>query len=225
MSAVIAEIYRVFAEESAAIDFVCAPGCATCCTRSVTLTTGEGRLIIDFLRETGCPLPTLPRDRVPLRPALTGNGLASLCLAGREAPEEAESPWLFEPCFFLREGLCGIYPVRPFACRSFNSTVNCGKTGMAEAPEWFLTLAIVTNQLLEDLDRGGCWGNLADVLAFLDDGRGEAVKSAARERLLPNLPLPGLLVLPEERSRINHFLATVRERTGGTNNSGSGLEI
>ncbi|MBI5559565.1 MAG: YkgJ family cysteine cluster protein [Deltaproteobacteria bacterium] len=209
----ITEIYEVFAEESAAIAFACGPGCATCCTRSVTLTTGEGRLIVDFLRETGCALPPLPRDQAPLRPASTGNGLAALCLAGQETPEEPESPWLFEPCFFLKEGLCAIYPVRPFACRSFNSTVNCGKTGMAEAPEWFLTLAIVTNQLLEDLDRGGFWGNLADVLAFLGHGRGEAVKSAARERLLPSQPLPGLLVPPEERPRINRFLATVRERT------------
>ncbi len=211
---VIADIYEVFAEESASIDFACGPGCATCCTRSVTLTTAEGRLIVDFLRAAGRGLPELPRDRRPLRPVLTNNGLAALCLAGQEAPAEAESPWLFEPCFFLKDGLCAIYQVRPFACRSFGSTVNCKKSAMAEAPEWFVTLAIVTNQLLEDLDLGGCWGNVADVLAFLDGEAGEAASLAARDRLLPNRPLPGLLVLPEERPLVDRFLARVRERTG-----------
>ncbi|MDD5757713.1 MAG: YkgJ family cysteine cluster protein [Desulfobulbaceae bacterium] len=208
------EIYAVFAAESAGIDFACGPGCATCCTRSVTLTTAEGQLIVDFLHEVGFSLPELPRDPVPVRSALTSNGLAVLCLTGQEIPEEAESPWLFEPCFFLRDGLCSIYPVRPFACRSFNSTVNCRESAMAEVPEWLATLTIVTNQLLEHLDQGGSWGNLSDVLAFLDGKQGEAANIAARARLLPNLPLPGLLVMPEERPMIDRFLAKVRERTG-----------
>jgi len=214
MSLAIPTLYQAFAEEAAAIAFACGPGCATCCTRSVTLTTAEGALIVDFLRAAGRGLPELPRDQVPLRPAVTANGLAALCLAGEEPPPEAESPWSFEPCFLLQDGLCTIYPVRPFACRSFGSIVNCGQAGMAEAPAWFLTLAIVTNQLLEDLDRGGAWGNLADVLAFVDDGLGEGAREATRERLLPNRPLPGLLVLPEERARVDRYLAKVWERTG-----------
>lgn len=85
---------------------------------------------------------------------------------------------------------------------------------MAEAPEWLVTLAIITNQLLEDLDRDGCWGNLADVLAFLDGGQSEAASLAAHGYLLPNLPLPGLLVMPEERPLVDRFLTKVRERTG-----------
>lgn len=210
------EIYTLFAEESAGIAWACGPGCATCCTRSVTLTTAEGQLIVAYLQERGCGLPRLPRDRVALRPALTSNGLAGRYLAGKEVPAEEEAPWLFEPCFLLRDGLCSIYPVRPFACRSFGSTVNCGVSGMAEATEWYVTLATVTNQVLEDLDRNGWWGNLADVLAFLDPGAGAEAREASRRRLLPNLPLPGVLVLPEERPRINRFLAKVRARTGMT---------
>jgi len=214
MSREIFEIYQLVAEETAGIAFACGPGCATCCTRSVTLTTAEGRLIVEFLRQEGRGLPELPRDPLPLRPALTANGLAALCLAGKEAPTEAESPWLFEPCFLLKEGLCTVYPVRPLACRSFGSTINCGQSGVAEAPEWFVTLTIVTNQLLEEFDRDGWWGNLADVLAILDEEAGEAASLAARERLLPNRPVPGLLVLPEERPRVDRFFAKVRERTG-----------
>ncbi len=213
MTLPISKLYEIFAEETAGIAYACGPGCATCCTRSVTLTTGEGRLIVDFLRTSGRDLPQLPRDPVPLRPALTANGLAALCLAGEEAPAEAETPWSFEPCFLLKGGLCTIYPVRPFACRSFGSTVNCGQAGTAEAPEWFLTLAVVSNQFLEALDEGGAWGNLAEVLAVVDDRAGETVQLKARERLLPNRPLPGLLVLPEERDRVNRFLAKVRGKS------------
>lgn len=210
----LADIYKVFAEESSHLDFVCGPGCATCCTRSVTLTTGEGRLISDFLRASGRGLPVLPSDRVVLRPALTVNGLAACCLAGQEPPAEAESPWLFEPCFFLQDGLCCIYEVRPFACRSLLSTVNCRHSGLAEMPDRLVTLVIVTNQLLEDLDRGGCWGNLADVLAFLDEGAAEVSRLEARERLLPNLSLPGFLVGPEEREMVENYLAALAGATG-----------
>jgi Fe-S-cluster containining protein len=210
----IPEIYAIFAEESASIDFVCQAGCATCCTRSVSLTTVEGQLIIEFLRETGKNLPNLPEDQVILRPALTTNGWASLCLAGREVEPEAETSWLFEPCFFLLNGLCTIYPVRPFACRSLGSTVICGYSEVAEAPEWFVTLAIVTNQILEDLDRGGWWGNMADILSYLNSKNGEVDSRVFRDRLLQTQPIPGLLVLAEERPRINRFLAKVRGRIG-----------
>lgn len=210
----ITAIYEVFAEESASTNFACGPGCATCCTRSVTLTTAEGRLILDFLRANGRRLPELPRDEVPLRPSLTTNGLAACYLAGQEVADEAESPWLFEPCFFLRDGLCTVYNVRPFACRSFISTINCGISGMAEAPGWLVSLTIVTNQILENLERGGCWGNLADVLAFLDVGAGEEAGLAARSRLLANQPVPGLLVVPEELALVRKYLAKLGQATG-----------
>ncbi len=208
----ISKIYQVFAGESAGLAFACGPGCASCCTRNVTLTTGEGQLVLDFLRDTGRTLPELPSDLVPLRPTLTTNGLAECYLAGREAPAESESPWLFEPCFFLEEGRCSVYPVRPFACRSFVSTVNCGESGLAEAPDWLVTLTIVTNQLLESLDRGGCWGNLADILPFLDGGAGADSRLAAR--LLPNLPLPGLLVAPAEVRMVKNYLTNLGKATG-----------
>ena len=96
----------------------------------------------------------------------------------------------------------------------FRSTVNCGKSGMAEAPDWLVTLTIVTNQLLEDLDRGGWWGNLIDVLAFLDDGTLEDSHLTAQGRLLPNLPLPGLLVSPEESKMVGNYLARLGMATG-----------
>jgi len=203
----ITAIYKIFSEEVASIDFACGPGCATCCTRSVTLTTGEGRLILDNLQELGRELPPLPFDAQPLRPPLTTNALAALYLAGQEPGEEAESPWFFEPCFFLRDGLCTIYEVRPFACRSFGSTISCTATGMAEVPDWYLTLATVVNQVLEDQDQGGSWGNLADVMAFLAGQADDEYRGSGR--LLANHPLPGFLLLPEERQRVSLFLARI----------------
>jgi len=178
------------------------------------MTTAEGASIIDFLRKEGRGLPDLPEDQEPLRPPLTTNGLAGCCLAGREAPPEVESPWLLTPCFFLRDGLCSVYPVRPFACRSFASTVNCRESGMAEVPEWLLTLAIVTNQLLEALDRGGRWGNMADVLNYLEFGDARGAEAAVEGRLLLNLPSPGLLVMPEELQLVDDYLARLDEMTG-----------
>ena len=204
----VTDIYKIFAGEVASIDFACGPGCATCCTRSVSLTTGEGRLVLDYLREQGRDLPPLPFDAQPLHPGLTTNALAAIYLAGREPEEGNESPWLFEPCFFLRKGFCTIYEVRPFACRSFGSTVACNKTGEALAPDWFVTLTIVINQILEELDRGGSWGNLADILTFL---AGQATSDYhASGRLLINQPVPGFLVVPEERER----LALILEKIG-----------
>lgn len=210
----ISAIYKAFAEESVGVAFVCAPGCATCCTRSVNLTTAEGLLLIDFLRNTGRSLPELPLGQAALRPSLTTNGLAGKYLSGQEVEEEIDSPWLFEPCFFLQEGLCSVYEVRPFACRSFASTVNCADSGMAAVPDWLITLAIVTNQLLENLDLGGWWGNLADVLAFLDEGAGARARLEARSRLLPNLAVPGLLVMPDELAKVERYLAKLSAATG-----------
>ena len=207
-------IYQIFAEATANLALACGAGCATCCTRSVTLTTGEGWLIRDFLRQAGRTLPEMPADLLPLRPALTANGLAGCYLAGREPAETPDLPWLFEPCFFLRDGLCTIYEVRPFACRSFASTSNCALTSTAEMPGWFITLAIVTNQLLEELDAGGGWGNLADVLTSLDQGAAESCGVLAEGRLLPNLPSPGLLVVPEESMPVKSYLARLAKHTG-----------
>lgn len=206
----IIDIYKIFAEKVAKIDFSCVTGCSTCCTRSVTLTTGEGRLIMEYLMEQGRELPLLPFNARPLRPGLTSNGLAELYLSGLEPEEEAGLVWNFEPCPFLGDGLCSIYEVRPFACRSFGSTVNCAETGTAQAPPWYVTMVIVVNQVLEELDRGGHWGNLADVLTYLA-GLADGDYQASG-RLLPNRPAPGFLVVPEERERVSRLL----ERLGWT---------
>lgn len=197
-------IYKVFEVEEASIDFACRKGCSTCCTQSVTMTTMEGARVIAYLEEQGMAMPELPDTSGRARPALTTNQLAACYLDGQEPEDEAEEPWVFEPCVFLDNDCCTIYPARPFGCRSFGSTVDCAKAGMAEVPEWFVSLDTVINQFLEHIDRGGSWGNMIDVLNHL---RKDGEFSGKGERLLTNQPLPGLLIPPEDFEKIGGLLA------------------
>ncbi|MCK4839944.1 MAG: hypothetical protein KAS94_14160 [Desulfobulbaceae bacterium] len=201
------EIYAIYEKEIAEIPFVCREGCSACCTQSVTMTTAEGATITAFLAEQGRSLPVLPDTTGRSQPVCTTNDLAACCLAGRELPPEPEMPWIYEPCVFLQNDRCTIYPARPFGCRSFGSTKCCAEHGIAEAPEWFVTLNTVVNQLVEHLDRDGCWGNMLDVLDYLvqkDDGsvRDGGCRAA---RLLPTQLLPGFLIPPAEEKIISRF--------------------
>ena len=200
-------IYAIYEKEIAAIPFACKEGCSACCTQSVTMTTAEGKAITAFLAEQGRILPTLPDTADRPQPGSTINGLAACCLAGRELPQEPETPWVYEPCVFLEDERCTIYPVRPFGCRSFGSTKCCADHGIAEVPDWLVTLNTVVNQLLEHLDRDGCWGNMIEVLNYLDRDDGRSVRDGGcrSARLLPTQPLPGFLILPGEEEIIRRF--------------------
>lgn len=195
-----AKIYEIYEKEITRITFACRAGCAACCTQSVTMTTAEGKAILAFLAERGRRLPPLPDTSGRALPVCTTNGLAACCLAGREPPPEPESPWFYEPCVFLKDGRCTVYPVRPFGCRSFGSTSCCAEQGVAEVPEWLVGMNTTVNQLMEDLDRPGFWGNMLDVLDFLARAEG-----CLPVRLLPNQPLPGLLLGPDEEAIVRPF--------------------
>lgn len=210
----LAKIYGIYQKEVAGIPFACREGCAACCTQSVTMTTAEGRAITAFLAGQERKLPSLPDLSERARPTMTTNELAADCLAGRESEPEAEAPWIYEPCVFLRNERCTIYPVRPFGCRSFGSTSSCLDQGIAEVPEWLVTLNSVVNQLLEDLDRNGFWGNMNDVLAYLDKLAGGRRPEPDKAGLLPTRPVPGFLVPPGEERMVNRFLEEL-VRSGG----------
>jgi Fe-S-cluster containining protein len=168
------------------------------------MTTMEGELIMDYIEEHGMVVPKVPDTSERALPSLTTNQLASCYLEGNQPAEEVEEPWIFEPCIFLENDCCTIYEVRPFGCRSFGSTVDCGDEGTAEAPEWFVSLDTVINQFIEHVDRGGDWGNMIDVLMHLQK---DGSVSGQGERLLANKPLPGLLIPPEDLEKIGGLLA------------------
>ena len=210
-------IYTVFDAEVASIDFTCHEGCSTCCTQSVMMTTAEGRLIMDFLCKEGREIPELPDTSARPVPACTTNALAACCLEEREVPPEADELWVYDSCIFLEDDRCTIYSVRPFSCRSFGSISNCAEYGVAEAPDWFITLNTVVSQLIEHHDHGGWWGNMIDVLGFLkgDETGNVPAKNNKNGRLLATRPVPGLLVMPEDLPVIDRFLSGLAGVTKG----------
>ena len=95
-------------------DVDCRPGCCFCCHTRVSTSIPEVLVIADQLRQALAPK------------ALDGlrKGLAALVENG----ESTSLQWWLEtrtPCPFLltsEGGLCAIYDIRPFTCRSHHST-------------------------------------------------------------------------------------------------------
>ena len=207
-------VWLLYERWTAAYDWACRRGCAWCCTCNVTLTTLEAFWIFNRL-----PSPQLSRLTAKLRhgktpqrfrPRLTTNGLAELCAAGGEPPADAEAITI-SPCPLLEDDLCPIYPYRPFACRCLNSTRDCGASGQAAMDPFLVTLNHVTQQIIEDIDHGGCFGNLADVLECLASGTNreayrKGLLAPAAATLVPNRPLKILLVPLEHRRNIRIYL-------------------
>jgi len=212
----------------ATLRLACGPGCASCCTQSVTMTSLEGARLLDFLRRAGREneLAALPwtegaAGKVPL----TTNGFAAACLRGEE-PEEAEAAaqWDFTPCPFLRGQRCSVYPARPFACRAFVSQQNCAATGSAQVAPQTVTVNTVFLQLVEHLGQGGQWGKMAAVLAWLRrESQGTAELGAENMTDTPKMelgaslrvaePLPGLLIPPGEEMAVNAILGPLLRDT------------
>ncbi len=200
------------------MELACGPGCATCCTQSVTMTSLEGERLLSFLGQAGreAELATLPwRDHGGGGMLLTTNAFAAACLRGEESEEDA-SAWNLAPCPFLRDARCTVYPARPFGCRAFVSLHNCAVTGCAEVPPLVVTVNTVFLQLIEHLDQGRPWGGMAAVFAWLIEngsaiGANQALaadkhSSAFAAPLRVAQPLPGLLVPPEEEMAVRAIL-------------------
>ena len=199
-------IFALYEEWAGEYVFACRQGCATCCTRSVTITTLEGELIHEYL--AGQRL-----DLLPLLASLPGNSpvlqastnqFAAACLRGEDIADDPGG-WDLAPCLFLREGSCTIYPVRPFMCRSFGSRVCCAEQGVAEVEPLFLTLNTIIMQCIEHLDQGRPWGNMNAILRRIAAGK----EATARASGLVAQPIPGFLLLPEEETALAGKLQTL----------------
>jgi Fe-S-cluster containining protein len=204
--------YDIWAED---YDFACEKGCATCCTQSVTMTTLEGELIHDYIvTEPDLPalLEELPENSPA--PATTTNSFALACMQGMEG-DENNDPWNLDPCKFLKDNCCSIYPVRPFMCRSFGSQVKCHLSGSAEITPLFLTLNTVIMQCIEHLDQGRPWGNMNAILRNL--GRKGGNERKCHQPLPLSRPIPGFLIPPDEADRLSHqvhILLKIIKKTG-----------
>ncbi|MFA7348094.1 MAG: YkgJ family cysteine cluster protein [Desulfurivibrionaceae bacterium] len=205
-------LHDAFAQWAGAFAFACRKGCATCCTRSVTMTSLEGDGIMAFLAERG-RLSELAAPAFQPSPdrgtQCTTNTFVAAHLRG-ESVEEAES-WDLRPCPFLKEESCTIYPVRPFGCRLFASLDPCAASGVAEMAPGYLAGATVLLQYIEHLDSGGYWSTMVELLAGMKTGQADGYGE-------PTAAIPGFLIAPDERDLVEPLLQGLlaREVNGQT---------
>jgi len=207
-------LYKVFdAYVESNFRMACAKGCALCCTQNVTLTTIEAHLVVKNLRQSGHArvLTRLNTSNPALfRPRFTINDLALACFRQQEPPDEEPGPDI-ESCPLLVNNLCLAYEARPFACRSFLSLETCQPGGQANVTSSLVSVITACQQIIEHLDAGGFFGNLTDLLFWLDSSdnakryyRGEVFSVPG---LILTKPLPGFLIPPEDSALVRPFLA------------------
>ena len=92
----------------------------------------------------------------------------------------------------------------------------CGVKGYADVDDWILTVNSVFLQIIEHIDRPGCFGNMQDVLQAL--GRGDWLTDyrkgcapTAAPGLIPNQPAPVLMVPPEHQAKMKPILAEIQQ--------------
>ncbi len=173
----------------------CRPGCNLCCTQRIYATSIEAYYILDVISED--VIKDLKKIEGYPRPKITNNQTILCYMHGTEPPQEEPFKNL-KPCVFLDEkGLCKIYERRPLMCRVMASVVPCNQ-GTAELPPFLFQISTIAMQLAENIDIGGVYGNLFDLLKFLyyyKKGKAEEVP----DHLLNNLDVDELPILPEEK--------------------------
>lgn len=215
-------IYSVHEARMADNNLACAKGCATCCTRNVTLTTLEGRRLHDWIsREAPHLMDRVRQEAEKPRqiPTYTINGLTDMCMAGEEVPEEPSDPGWGACPLLSEEGLCQAYEARPFACRSMVSQSRCETGGFAEMDEMTLTVNNVLMQYIEHTDDKGITGNLTDILLLFED---EASRTAhevetltsPNEAFVANRPAQVLMVPPPHRDAVGAMMQEIQAQKG-----------
>lgn len=208
-------IYRIFEEWSQHLSVACKRGCASCCTHNVTMTALEGEEILRYLlaenkAEWGADIIGCAPQPPPVQ--MTTNQFAKACMENQDFEPEMESAT--NPCPFLADSICTIYPVRPFSCRLFVSTSTCKSGEAAIIPDYYFEAASATSQVLEHLGQKEYWGNMFDVLiALLDISEfreiGKRLNAMmlmqAKMRILTAQPLPGFLLSEENMPRIEEL--------------------
>lgn len=199
---VLRRIFEVFDSVTTGSRNVCREGCAACCTRNVGMTGLEGMYLLDGISEAE-KKEVLKRihadiDKERLIPKITINGMADLCMAGEDLPDEDSDP-AWGSCPLLEDNRCLVYSSRPFSCRCMVSKRRCDETGFADMDDWQLTLNNIFMQYIEHIDQGGFYGNLSDIL--MKEGGGGSDKN-----LIVNQPVKMLMVPPEHRQRIQGVL-------------------
>ncbi|HFC97528.1 MAG TPA: YkgJ family cysteine cluster protein [Thermosulfurimonas dismutans] len=199
-------LYALVEEEARNYPFVCEPGCASCCTTYLWVTSLEARYLREALN-SDLEARLLALKDYP-RPGSTPNTMALLLMRGKSPPED--HPGEVRTCPLLGpDGLCSVYERRPLTCRLMFSVQRCELSGEARVPEEFLALSSLLFQIVEELDIGGLYGHLADQVRFLRDL--EKGVEEVPEVLLGNREAPDLAYLPEE-DKLRQILARLYRR-------------
>lgn len=209
-------LYQEYESFVGSYSFACRKGCSSCCTQSVNITGLEGKTILRYLREhcEGNNFERLASKLAAtssLSPTCSTNQFALHCIQGKEIVEAVDA-WSFEPCIFLHENICSIYPVRPFVCRSFASTVCCEGEKTAQLSTAFISLNNTVMQVVEHIDQGNIWGNMNTVLVQLQDKAQSNPERVEDSGLLRSLPCPGFLIPPEDEKSVLSFIQTLYGR-------------
>jgi len=209
------QIYALYDDFSNGLSMACKRGCSLCCTQNVTMTTLEGRRIIQFLslkdQEALLSLACGAPYSQWYRPTMTTNDFAFFCLKGKAVPEEPNHDSGL-PCRFLSKNQCVVYDARPFGCRCFFSMQACKTEAMAVVEPFLVTVNTVFLQFIEHIDSGGFFGNLNDILALLaSGGRKDLTNHQVHPSGLPrNRMIPGLLIPPEHQERMGPILRDLK---------------
>lgn len=176
--------------------FACKPGCNFCCTTKLFVTSVEAELLLDSLDEKDWikiyALPPYPR------PKYTHNQLALLYFTGDEPKEENPEGEITSCPFLTSKGLCKVYDHRPLICRLLLSFITCSPSKPAEISEKLYLLSLISLQVAENLDFGGLYGNLFDLLKYLRDYKTGIIEEIP-SHLLSTVEFEELPLLPDER--------------------------
>ncbi len=212
--ALLEQIYETYNELARGFHSACEMSCSVCCSQNVLCTTIETESLLRYAEHIGRPnLATEIREKTSakrLRPTLTVNSLAEFCTKSGEIPETRQEVD-HTACPLLENSSCPVYAARPFACRSMWSEETCRPQGEAVMNPILVSISSVFHQIIEDVDRGGLYGNLLDIISYLSSptrrevylSKGEAGLDAL---LLRTVPSPGLMVPPEHRPYVMKWL-------------------
>ncbi|MBW2318870.1 MAG: hypothetical protein JRF24_09370 [Deltaproteobacteria bacterium] len=215
------KIYGIYDDYSKNLPVTCKLSCCLCCTQDVTITTLEGRRILKH--------PALSHDKNLLNLVLrcqdhpesqspiSTNAFARLCLQGQEFPQENQDIGQ-KTCIFLSRRQCLIYDDRPFGCRSFFSTQPCQEGGSAVVDPFLISINSIFLQFIEDIDEGGFFGPINNVLSFLaaqdpyrhGAHRGDPESCYHRQHLTGNIAMPAIMIPPEHEERIEPILKQLK---------------
>jgi Fe-S-cluster containining protein len=195
-------IYKFYDDFITRFPVACGPGCTSCCSVNVSVTSLE----VDYIRKNKLLAEKEIQRRITAAavnphfiPTLTTNQLARFCLGQQQPPEETgmHSPG---QCPLLGDdGLCQVYANRPFSCRAMLSASRCRADGEAIMEPFLFTINLALYQMIEHLDLCGTSGNMLDMLA------------GDENHTIANSGLPGFLVSPVEQPQFHQLLKKIKK--------------